>query len=241
MPPQRRAAKLAGVSTSSSSDILWQGAPQPGAYVVRRLWPAWPVALLTLIVGVWWEYQAIFGHHLIVYPLLGWTLPVLGFYGSVVHPLLLWRTARRTRYVVRADGLMVSWGERSEQRWQLAAAALPPARLVPAGRGLSDVWLDGPGQRASRWGWWQIADDRPLLSCLADGAAAERALTQLRQSALQAGAAPGDWAAAIVTPGSSAVGIVTPGDSAVSAFASVTAPDSNLASGQASSSGPVAP
>ncbi|MGO8683711.1 MAG: hypothetical protein ACLQUT_03895 [Thermoleophilia bacterium] len=135
-----------------------------------------------------------------MYPLLGWLLPLLGLYGSLVYPLLVWRTARHTLYVVRSDGLVVRWGERPQQKWYVPAAVVPPVHLVPLRAGLSDVWLDGPGERASRWGWWQTSDERPILSCLSDGAAAQGALAQLRDGALSDGAAAGAWAAELVTP-----------------------------------------
>jgi hypothetical protein len=186
--------------------------------VVRRLWPAWPLALLTLVVGLWWEYAALAGHHLLVYPLLGWLLPLLGLYGSLVFPLLVWRTARRTSYAVRTDGLVVRWGERPEQAWSVPAAVVPPAHLVPRRAGLSDVWLDGPGERASRWGWWQTSDERPILMCLRDGAAAQGALAQLRDGALDHGAAPGAWAATLATPAAAAAAS-TPAVSAAAAAA----------------------
>jgi hypothetical protein len=175
--------------------IFWAGSPRPSAYVWRRLWPALPAALLTLAVGVTWEYLAITGHHLIVYPLLGWPLPLLGLCGAVVYPLRLWSTARRMRYEVSAAGVRVAWGRRAHQSYELAPAAVPPARLVSA-RGGDDVWFDGPPPRVSHWGWWQTADDRPVLSSLADAHAALAAVAQLRERAGSAG----DWALAAFTP-----------------------------------------
>lgn len=216
LPPRRPPAKLHLVSVSAlpTSDpppafdsgsavaAWWRGAPRPVTCVTRRLWPAWPVAWLTLLVGLWWEYQAVAGHHLIVYPLLGWLLPLAGLYGVAGHPLWLWYTARGTRYTVDEDGLAVTWGRRATRGWRLAAAAVPPARLVPAPGGLVDVWLDGPPPRVARWGWWQPSESRPVLRCLAaaDAAAAAAALARVRSATEQAGAAPGAWAMALATP-----------------------------------------
>jgi hypothetical protein len=185
----------ASAGAARATPTLWAGSPRPSAYVWRRLWPALPAALLTLASGALWESLAVSGHHLVVYPLVGVPWLVLGLYGAVIHPLRLWTAARHTRYELGEGGLRVSWGRRSREAYEIAPAALPPARLAPA-RGGDDVWFDGPPVRLSHWGWWQTADDRPVLSCLADARAALDAVALLRGRAGSAG----DWAAAAFTP-----------------------------------------
>jgi hypothetical protein len=174
--------------------VLWQGAPQPGAYVLRYVSPAlWP-ALLCLATAALWEYLAVTGHHLIVYPLVGPLIALPGVYGALVRPPLLWRAARRTRYLVTDRRVLMSWGARPAQRSELAGEALPPFAVQPA-RGGGDVVFAGPSQHLSLWGWWQLAEVRLRFVCLADTAPAERAL-----SALEAARAvePACWAAASV-------------------------------------------
>ena len=113
-----------------------------------------------------------------------------------MHPLRLWSTARRMRYEVSAAGVRVSWGRRAHQRLGSSRRRLCRRHGSCRHAAADDVWFDGPPPRVSHWGWWQTADDRPVLSCLADAHAALAAVAQLRERAGSAG----DWALAAFTP-----------------------------------------
>ena len=113
-----------------------------------------------------------------------------------MRPPLLWRAARRTRYVVTDRRVLMSWGTEPAQRNELAGEALPPFAVRP-GRGGGDIVFAGPPQHLSLWGWWQLAEVRLRFVCLADTRPAKRALNALEAARL---VEPARWAAASVNP-----------------------------------------
>jgi len=160
---------------------LWEGAPQPAAFVRRALVPAVPVGAAILAAGIFWEYMALTSAHLWVYPPVGALLMLIGIYGLAVRPLLLLRLARRTRYSVCESGVTIVWGERADERLELPAASLPPfARRVR--RGDDDIVFAAAPDRVPAFGWWAVNDHRLRFCCLADSGAALAALEKLEKN-----------------------------------------------------------
>ena len=174
---------------------LWEGAPQPAAFVRRALMPAAPVGAAILAAGIVWEYMALTSAHLWVYPPVGALLMLVGIYGLAVRPLLLLRLARRTRYSVGEGGVTIAWGERADERLELPAASLPPfARR--ARRGGDDIVFAAAPDRVPAFGWWAVNDHRLRFACLADADAALAALEKLEKT----DSCPGAWAEGVSTP-----------------------------------------
>lgn len=192
-PCRRRAgsAMVAGMGLEASSrlsqgeTVLWCGRPRTAWYVVRLWWPAALPAAAVLVFGAGWEWLALRGHHLIVYPICGTLFLALGAYGVALRPLLLLRVARRMVYTVTDRRVMWEWGTRqgstraARRAVEFRMAGLPPWFLVPRRRG-TDLVFFGEPPRDSSWGLWRLVELRPWFVCLdpetaADAAAALRA------------------------------------------------------------------
>ena len=175
-----------------SEQILWRGRPRRAAYVRRLYWPAALYAAAVLVFGSYWEWLAVSGHHLIVYPLCGSLFLVLGLYGLAVRPLLLGRAAARTRYLIterrvvwRLDG-----GRRgAHDTAELEISKLPPWFVVPRRGGADVVFFAPPPRRASPWGVWRLVEDQPRFACLSP-AVAQEAAAALRAAAASPAARP---------------------------------------------------
>ena len=170
---ERRDVGPPGPQTGGAERSLWRGRPRRGWYVWRLWWPPALIAAPVLVFGSVWEWFALTGHHLAVYPILGSLFLVLGCYGLAVRPLLLSRAAARTRYEVTDRRVRWDWG--GGDGMTLPVAALPPWFLVPrGGRGADLVFFCTP-PRVSLWGMWRLVDQQSRFSCLSPGDAAAAA------------------------------------------------------------------
>jgi hypothetical protein len=159
-------------------DVLWRGRPQPVAYVLRLWWPAALVSAAVLLVGAAWEWLALSGHHLIVYPLAGTLFLALGVYGLLVRPLLLRVAAGRLRYSVRAERVEWRWGRRSRNVGTLEGDALAPWFVLERRHAVDVVFFTMPD--GDPWGLWRLIETRARFVCLSPreaeaAAAAQRA------------------------------------------------------------------
>ena len=178
--PSTILAAVGNLSRQPGDDetVLWRGRPHAGSYVWRLWWPPALIAGPVLVFGIVWEWMAVTGGHLIVYPILGALFPIFGVYGLAVRPLLLARAVRRTDYKVTDQRVVWRWGRR--EGMTLPVAALPPWFVVPRGADRADVLFFGTPPRVSRWGMWRLVDQQTQFICLSaadadDAAAALRA------------------------------------------------------------------
>jgi len=155
---------------------LWRGRPRRGWYVWRLWWPPALIAGGVLVFGAAWEWVALTGDHLAVYPILGSLFLIFGCYGVAVRPLLLAHAVSRLRYEVTDRRVLWRWGR--DDGMSLAVATLSPWFVVPRGSAGADLIFFCTPPRVSPWGMWRLVDQQPWFTCLSaeDAAAAAGAL-----------------------------------------------------------------
>jgi hypothetical protein len=190
-------ADATGAAGSGGDDVsprvLWEGAPQRGAYTLRLWWPAAAIGAAIGAFGALWEYIAFSGGHGLEFAAIGIVFVAVAGYGLVVRLLLLWRASARIGY--RITAVAVEW---------LRESRVLPARDLPQwvrvrGRGGDDIAFLGTPPKWSPWGIWRLYDSGCRFFCLSP-AVADAAVAALEELEADGVTMPRAWARDLVTP-----------------------------------------
>jgi hypothetical protein len=168
--------------------ILWEGAPNRRAFVMRGPVFLIPFTLAWLGFAIFWTVGATTSGAPFFFWIWGGGFILVGIYFAFGRFLVADMEARRTRYVFTDRRVVIRSGAFSPEYQELTLDDLPPAQLLEGRGGVGTIYF-GPPDPYARWvgaGWPGYRSSAAGFVAINDAASVFRRIGEARRAAQEA-------------------------------------------------------
>jgi hypothetical protein len=168
--------------------ILWQGAPNRRAFVMRGPIFIIPFSIAWLAFAIFWTVSAAASDAPFFFWIWGGGFILMGIYFAFGRFLVADLEARRTRYVLTDRRVLVRSGAFSSEYQELTLDDLPAAQLLEGRGGVGTIYF-GPPDPYARWvgaGWPGYRSSAAAFVAIDDATSVFRQIVDARRVATEA-------------------------------------------------------
>ena len=140
----------------SGESLLWNGQPNPRAYMFRGVWFLLPFSIMWFGFAIFWESSVIMSGAPLFFWLWGIPFLLVGFYMTIGRYWVAAREAARTFYGVTNRRILIQSGAFNRQFISIDLLTLPYLQLNEQGNGRGTITFapGGPMQNFAGGAWF---------------------------------------------------------------------------------------